>query len=55
MSQHPVVVRGIASPEELAAIVATLGGRRPAETAESGYEQWRRRRLAAVRESTTIR
>ena len=54
MTEQPVVVRGAASPEELAVIVATLGSRRQSEIAESGYEIWRRRRLRAVRETTTI-
>jgi hypothetical protein len=43
-----VTVRGSASPEELAAVVAALSTRRPA-AAVGRYEQWRRARLAAVR------
>ena len=54
MTEQPVVVRGAASPEELAVIVATLGSCRQSEIAESGYELWRRLRLRAVRETTTI-
>jgi len=54
VSDQPVVVHGAASPEELAVIVATLGGRRQCEIVESRYETWRRRRLRAVRETTTI-
>jgi Acyl-CoA carboxylase epsilon subunit len=50
----PVVVRGTATPEELAAIIATLGSRREPEIADSGYEMWRRRRLVAVREAIAI-
>jgi len=42
-------VRGGATPEELAAVVAVL--RRPAagQPPEDGYARWRRIRLAALR------
>ena len=44
-----VAVRGGATPEELAAVVAVL--RRPAagQPPEDGYARWRRIRLAALR------
>lgn len=45
------VVRGDPSPEELAALVAVVLSR-PTEPAESGYERWRRARLAALRADT---
>ena len=54
MIEAPVVVRGTATPEELAVIVATLGSRREVVGTETGYELWRRRRLVAVREAITI-
>jgi hypothetical protein len=42
-------VRGGATPEELAAVVAMLRGRESSALAESGYERWRRLRLAVTR------
>jgi hypothetical protein len=47
----PIVVRGPATAEELAAIVAALAAFRGA-TPVSRYELWRRGRLAALRGST---
>jgi hypothetical protein len=53
-------VRGGASAEELAALVAALGGAAPrASTASDpargpGYARWRRTRLAALRAGTDI-
>jgi len=43
-----VEVRGAATVDEVAAVVATLArGRRP--PAQDAYEQWRRRRIVATR------
>jgi hypothetical protein len=45
----PVVVRGRASPEELAAVLAALITRRGVEAPPSRYELWRRTRVAVRR------
>jgi hypothetical protein len=47
-----VQVRGAATAEEVAAVVAALHAARP--PAESGYARWRRQRLAALRSSRSI-
>jgi hypothetical protein len=43
----PIVVRGRATAEELAAVLAALMADRGAGTPVSPYERWRRTRLAA--------
>lgn len=42
-----VGVRGSATPDELAAVLAALA-QRPAPADDDGYEHWRRARLAAL-------
>ncbi len=49
MTTDPVRVRGQATREEVAAVLAALA--RPAD-APSAYERWRRQRLAAIRRTT---
>jgi hypothetical protein len=50
-----IVVRGNASAEELAVIIATLAGGRQREAAANPYQTWRARRLAAVRAQLSTR
>jgi len=52
-SRSELCVRGNATPEDLAAVLAVLAQaeRRPQR---SGYERWRAVRLAAVRRCATI-
>jgi hypothetical protein len=45
----PIVVRGPATAEELAAVLAALMTHRGADAPVSRYERWRRTRLAARR------
>lgn len=40
-------IRGAASAEEIAALLAVLGGAQP--VAPTGFEQWRRTRQAALK------
>lgn len=47
-----VCVRGAASAEEIAAVIAALHVVR--EPPEAGYARWRRQRLAALRSSRSI-
>lgn len=47
LSGDQISVRGNASPDEIAAVIAMLAQRH--EAGASRYEQWRRTRLAAVR------
>jgi hypothetical protein len=44
-------VRGPATPEELAAVLAALRLREREPEPESRYERWRRERLAALRDN----
>ena len=47
-----VGVRGTATPDELAALLAALAGR-PAPGDDDRYEQWRRSRVVALARTTT--
>ena len=49
LSTEDVRVRGNATPEEVAAVLATVASRRLADTPVSGYQRWRQIRLAALR------
>jgi hypothetical protein len=51
MSGEDVQVRGPATAEEIAAVLAALRIREASERPASRYEQWRRDRLAALRDS----
>jgi hypothetical protein len=44
-----VVVRGAATPDEIAAVVAALQAREQAAADGDRYERWRRQRLSAIR------
>jgi anthranilate phosphoribosyltransferase len=44
-----VVVRGTATNEEIAAVLAALHTREPQPSTVSAYERWRRGRIAALR------
>jgi hypothetical protein len=46
-----VRVSGAATPEDVAAIVATLQLRRATEPPTSRFERWRRQRLAVLRDN----
>ena len=50
MLADPVVVRGNATPEEVAAVLAALqrAGAEAPVRAPDGYERWRRTRLTAI-------
>lgn len=48
---NAIEVRGTATPEELAAVLAALRVRERRTRPESRYEQWRRERLAALRDN----
>jgi hypothetical protein len=48
-----VAVRGNATAEELAAVLAVISQRRQTPQAD-GYERWRAGRLAALRRCATI-
>ena len=51
MSTPDVQVRGGATAEELAAIVAALQARQQRMTDTSRFEQWRRQRIEALRDN----
>jgi anthranilate phosphoribosyltransferase len=44
-------VEGDATPEEIAAVLAALRLRRPTPDRGARFEQWRRQRLAVLREN----
>ena len=49
MNPSDVVVRGAASPDEIAAVLAALQSRERWVADGDRYERWRRQRQAAVR------
>jgi hypothetical protein len=51
MSPEDVHVRGAATPDEVAAVLAALRSREREAVRESRYERWRRERLAALRDN----
>jgi acyl-CoA carboxylase epsilon subunit-like protein len=51
MNELDVQVRGNASEEEIAAVIAALQARRQPASAASRFEQWRRERQRAVRDN----
>jgi hypothetical protein len=51
VSELDVKVRGQATAEELAAVVAALRARRGRESATSRFEQWRRQRQEVLRDN----
>jgi len=54
MSETSVLVRGPASDEEIAAVVAALHRSADGGQIETGYARWRRQRLAALRSSRVL-
>jgi hypothetical protein len=51
-TDEDVRVRGIATAEEVAAVLAALRTReRRAESPQTRYERWRRQRVAALRDN----
>ncbi|MDT4918671.1 MAG: hypothetical protein QOI15_514 [Pseudonocardiales bacterium] len=51
MSELDVQVRGAATDEEVAAVVAALQARMRRESAGSRFEQWRRQRQRVLRDN----
>lgn len=51
MSSEDVQVRGPATPEEVAAVLAALRIRESSERPLNRYERWRRDRIAALRDN----
>ena len=54
MSETSVLVRGPASDEEIAAVVAALHRSADGRPVESGYARWRLQRLAALHSSHVL-
>ena len=51
MTPDDVHVRGAATPDEIAAVLAALREREQDAARESRYERWRRDRIAALRDN----
>jgi hypothetical protein len=51
MTAHDVEVRGAATPEELAAVLAALERHAAAAVADDRFERWRRERQRVVRDN----
>jgi hypothetical protein len=51
VSPDDVEVRGAATADEIAAVLAALRSRERATAKESRYEQWRRERIRALRDN----